>query len=355
MFMIRWLSVAGMLAALLSTGCGGGPGAEAAAPPQAAGKDCEAFFDPALLAQGEACQPRYGVHCPLLDDSAASGTGREIPYCEGVDIEEAEASAGRLGARYLVLSPHARQPSVVYLGLHWRNAGAERFVNLLRMQELVKARNVLVVVPNAPGLHVADVQSWPTSGQADQVEAHVALLDAVLDDVAERHDSDGLPLYVAGLSNGGIMTARYACACSDRVDAAMVVAGTLGVQELDLCRFEHPVGTVQVHGTQDPVVPYAGTLSTASVQAMFEKFVALNACGTERQTARSADGRLTIDYDGATVCSHGRRDYRVVVDGGGHSWPGMDMLYDLSPFGPLTRRFDATIQGFDLMTLAAGE
>lgn len=364
------LRALGLAAVVLLHACGGGDGGEtpiedggSGSPPDSVDskQGCQAFFDPELLAQGEDCTPKYGEYCPLLQDSGVENTRTEIPPCQGVDVAEYEASAGRLNSTYHVLSPSEGSPSAVYFSLAWRNASSERATNLLRLQELAKARNALVIVAGAPGASIGDIQSWPVSGLdqtlgvADTIAEYADYLDAILDDVAQNYGTAGLPVYMSGLSNGGVMVAHYICLRSSRIDAALIVASSVGNDQVAQCAFEHSLGTVQVHGTQDLLAPYHARLFMASVDDMYEKFTSLNRCAAERRTASVADEDLRVNFKGATSCNNARRSYLVVIDGGGHNWPGMDTLSDVNLSGPMTTEFDATLQGFDMLTLAAGE
>ena len=63
-------------------------------------------------------------------------------------------------------------------------------------------------------------------------------------------------IYVTGVSNGGGMAARAACELADRLAAAAPVAGGYGT--LPACRPSRPLPVLEVHGTGDGVVPYAG-------------------------------------------------------------------------------------------------
>lgn len=69
--------------------------------------------------------------------------------------------------------------------------------------------------------------------------------------------------YAAGFSNGGMMALSLACARPDVVAAALVVAGA----HTDPCRPHRPVPVMQVHGSDDEVVPYAGTAWSSFLSA----------------------------------------------------------------------------------------
>ena len=57
----------------------------------------------------------------------------------------------------------------------------------------------------------------------------VGYLDALVDDISQRPDVDPERIYMAGFSNGGMMTYRYACA-DDRIRGIASIAGTNACQ-----------------------------------------------------------------------------------------------------------------------------
>jgi polyhydroxybutyrate depolymerase len=85
----------------------------------------------------------------------------------------------------------------------------------------------------------------------------VAYLDAVIDDVSARYPVDPKRVFVMGLSNGGYMSHRYACDRASRVAAIVSQAGAMWA-DATRCKPSEPVAVLQIHGTDDELVPYDG-------------------------------------------------------------------------------------------------
>jgi polyhydroxybutyrate depolymerase len=85
----------------------------------------------------------------------------------------------------------------------------------------------------------------------------VAYLSAVIDDVATRYPIDPKRIWVAGISNGGFMAHRLACDRADKIAAIVSLAGSTWADP-SRCAPSAPVSVLEVHGTDDPVVPYDG-------------------------------------------------------------------------------------------------
>ncbi|MEW6166699.1 MAG: hypothetical protein AB1651_03230 [Pseudomonadota bacterium] len=334
----------------------------------AAAASCADAFDPAKLAAGQDCRPRAGTYC-----EAGDGLGvlqREPIPCDGVFVMQRSADAADLHSDYLVLGADSGEYEAILVALHYLQANAGTFVNVTRLTEIAKARKALIVVPQAPSVFTSVVDlgvggnllsRWPT-GSLEPIDAYVALVKAVVADARSAFNLPGVPAYAAGLSNGATMAYHLACRAPEQFSAILVVAGGLGAEILDNCQPARPVGTVVVHGTADLLAPYAGLpLLSASIPGIHSRFETLNGCSGSESTAAMpvrANDTMVVDFRYRTSCTSGRRSYLVTVASGGHNWPGGpasdSLLATLGLFGPHTMNFDATVQGYDLLRLAAG-
>jgi polyhydroxybutyrate depolymerase len=69
--------------------------------------------------------------------------------------------------------------------------------------------------------------------------------------------ADAKRIYVMGMSNGAMMTLRLALEMQPAPAAVAAVAGTMAAKS-DCTDAERPVSVLLIHGTSDPLVPYAG-------------------------------------------------------------------------------------------------
>ncbi|TNE91082.1 MAG: esterase [Deltaproteobacteria bacterium] len=152
---------------------------------------------------------------------------------------------------------------------------------------------------------------------------------AVIDDVAERASIDPSRVYVSGISNGGFMTQRMLCEHADRFAAGVSVIATMPTTLT--CAPSTPVPVRFVLGTEDPLVPWEGGEvaggdrgEALSADTAFAFWRAHNQCtgepvSTELPDADPEDG-TTARVERAQDCAAPTE--RVVLDGGGHTWPG---------------------------------
>jgi polyhydroxybutyrate depolymerase len=161
----------------------------------------------------------------------------------------------------------------------------------------------------------------------------VALMRAIFAEVGKHVNIDLRRVYATGLSNGGFMSYRLACEASDLFVAVAPSAGAVGTAaagsgisalttglttDLTGCSPTHKVSVLDIHGTSDPLVPYADQApSLALVQAA-------NGCSATQHAASvppSGGDTTCVSFTGCTSCPKVQIT-GCTVDGGGHCWFG---------------------------------
>jgi polyhydroxybutyrate depolymerase len=151
------------------------------------------------------------------------------------------------------------------------------------------------------------------SGRPDDVRFVRGLLDTLGGQVC----FDKNRVYAAGVSNGGGFTARLACEMSNRIAAIATVAG--GYADLPECKPDRPVSVLEMHGTSDTVVPYAGRDGRGGAKQYAADWAARDGC--RPQARRSRVATLTARYDWSP-CAAGTQVAHIAIIHGAHAWPG---------------------------------
>ncbi|WP_206370636.1 alpha/beta hydrolase family esterase [Solimonas marina] len=330
---------------------------------------CQSGFSPekaaADVADGtENCAPLAGTICPV--DADANLLQRDPIACDGVEYAEYTASTSDYTSTYYAIKASTTTSyDAIYVGLHYLLANKGAFTNIVRFQELAKARHVLVLVPQAPSL-TPGVQTsrWPSGTALDkgQVDPTITWLNQVVTDARSNYNIDSsVPIYVSGLSNGATMAYLYGCTYK-QVKAVLAVSSEITENSMTgRCTSSHPLGSVIVHGTNDTTTPYNGValLTTVSIPDIHTHFNSIDGCTATDDNVQMLnyvdDMTVTIDYTPADTCTY--RNFLVTIDGGGHNWPGSDRETNVGQlvFGSHTANFDATLEGYDLLRLAAGD
>jgi polyhydroxybutyrate depolymerase len=225
-----------------------------------------------------------------------------------------------------------QQPVPVVLALHGAAMNGPMMAVFSGLNDKADEAGFVAVFPNGTGV-AGLLLTWNAGGVAGKLAEDqpddVAFLAAVLDDLATVVNVDPKRVYAAGMSNGGMMCYRLAAELSDRIAAIAPVGGTMAIKARKRGR---PVPVIHFHGTDDKVVPFGGLgdrvprfLTFKSVEESIQVWVRKNRCPKTPEVAELPD---TAD-DGTTVTRktygpgrNGAEVVLVVVEGGGHTWPG---------------------------------
>lgn len=252
---------------------------------------------------------------------------------------------------YLVHLPptyDAAHPAPVVLIFHGAGMNARRMQQFSGLNAKADEAGFVAVYPNGTG--AGPFLTFNSGGVEWDVfrkqPNDVAFVAGLLDDLATVVHIDPQRIYATGMSNGAMMCYRLAAELSDRIAAVAPVAGTMADTE---AKPKRPVPVLHFHGTEDRLVPYGGPdqrvpkfLTFKSVEETVATWVKRNGCREEPQIEKLPD----IADDGTTVT---RKTYRgdnggevvlVVVQGGGHTWPGRQP--PLGMLGRSTRDLSAT-------------
>jgi polyhydroxybutyrate depolymerase len=183
-------------------------------------------------------------------------------------------------------------------------------------------------------------------GRGNEVD-DVAFILATVEEVHEREAFDRRKLYVAGASNGGMMTMRLLIDAPTAFAAAATFAASLPEGDVPRPSFGTPL--MMLNGTADPRVPWEGGSDTRPVEESVQFFVRAN--GSDPAAFREStlpdnqrDGCLVYSQ----VWSSPRGSAPAVVffrvEGGGHSIPDPTPEGPLSTAGPQCR----DVHGVDL-------
>jgi polyhydroxybutyrate depolymerase len=169
-----------------------------------------------------------------------------------------------------------------------------------------------------------NVGGWTIGSTVDDVGFTEALIDTLI----SNYNIDPKRVYSTGMSNGGFMSFLLACQLSNKIAAIASVTGSMTPEIYNNCNPQHPTPIMQIHGTNDPTVPYNGDTWTKSIDDVIAYWVSYNNCSTNAVKTDIPNSNTT---DGSTVelYSYKNGDKGVetqhykVIDGM-HTWPGTE-------------------------------
>ena len=210
----------------------------------------------------------------LLAGCAQAPVDRGATISAASDVTLNLMDVGGISRTYLVRLPEVVNPDrplpvlVVLHGAGGDGARAELATGFTADGDL---DDFIVVYPygtqaaNIPGELSWNAGACCGAPQREQRD-DVGFISAMLDEVIAQHPVDESRIYLAGFSNGGMLTYRLSCEMGDRFAAIAVVAGALNVTT---CRAPSPKSVLIIHGTADQTVPYDGGATNERTAARF--------------------------------------------------------------------------------------
>jgi polyhydroxybutyrate depolymerase len=243
------------------------------------------------------------------------------------------------------------RPYPVVLAYHGGGSNAEQMVHFCGLNEKADRAGFIVAYPNGTGPQERGALTWNGGNCCGYAVQHnvddVAFTRALLDDLAKVVKLDPRRVYATGMSNGALLVYRLASELSDRIAAIAPVAGPMGIAT---CSPKRPVPVIHFHGTNDDFAPFNGGTGAKSltgtnhysVDHSIRAWVKANGCKEEPVTVELPDQAK----DGTKVRKKtygggkdGAEVVLVVIEGGGHTWPGRQPLVKV--LGRSTRNVSA--------------
>lgn len=250
-----------------------------------------------------------------------------------------------LDRSYLFHAPVAGGDLV--LVMHGANDFAKRIAEATGWSRLADEEGFMVAYPEGHHPFLPRIsESWNAGHCCMQAlregRDDVGFIDAVVQDIAARHDVDRV--FLAGFSNGGMLAYRIAAEHPERVDAVGAVAASLwsgpeGGEPAWRPQALPRVPIMHIHGSADTVVPMQGGVGDSVADwdwaSMDDTLGAWAAAWNATSPESSSEGPVEVTrypVDGQDVVVGVRHDR-------GHSWPGSRVPFFLSDPEP---DYDAT-------------
>ena len=250
---------------------------------------------------------------------------------------------------YLLYAPPGQsgKPLPALVMMHGSGSTASQQETYSDFDAFARAHNLVVMYPQGIDKHWNDGRVIGHESMADDI----GFMKAMLAEVAAQGVIDPKRVYAAGISNGGFMVQHMACVMPDALAGIAVVAATQPVDAA--CPSPRPMPVIFFHGTADKFVPFAGgpiapqfgnrgsAISNAQAVAIWQK---RNGCGEAKRTqlsARDANDPMPVTVE-TYSCPAGRGLENVIVQDGGHTWPGAHQGWLATRIlGPVTSNINA--------------
>ena len=332
--------------------------------------------DEPASSEPESSAPPAADEPPVTDGFVIDGPARVRPACDTLPPGVSEFTLDVGGAvhdvRIFIPTTVVSDPAPVVLNWHGLGSNGPQQAVFSGYEALAEQEGFIAVHPT--GIDVLDDgrNSWQVSGfgAAELIELGVleptgniierddlAFVDALVADLVADWCGDPDRIYSTGMSNGGLFTSELVCNRADLIAAAVSVAGTT---HPDGCDPERAVPYLSFHGTDDNVVPYAGTGESTLVEVVdpdgffgqvmpdeFAEFAADAGCDPDPVRTEETPEVISYTYSG---CDDDVPMTFYEIVGGGHTWPDSPLAEQLASLGFFTDDINATVDGWAFMS-----
>lgn len=184
------------------------------------------------------------------------------------------------------------KPLPLLFNFHGFGGNATAFMNETNMRSLADSEEFILVYPQGTLLGIFPHWNTEPNSVGNKSSADdFGFIETLIDQLAINYQLDLDRIYACGFSNGGMFSYALACHKSNLFAAIGSISGTM----LDTdCAPEHPTAIINIHGTNDSVLPYDGNSSFNSVAS------ALNYWKTYNNTL-STPLLQTDEFNGMTI------------------------------------------------------
>jgi polyhydroxybutyrate depolymerase len=264
--------------------------------------------------------------------AVAAASLASMPLAQAVQAGEIVIDT-KDGSRTAIVLPAGEGPRPTVIVLHAELMTAELAVHFSGFAGPATKAGFTAVFPQGHLLRWHDGRTGGLDGPGD-----VAFLRALIARLVADRTSLPSHIYIAGISNGGIMSFTMACRAGNlfRGIGTVLAAMPAGIEPCN----PPPMPAVMINGTSDPLVPYdggkAGPFGVAgvlwSVRQTAELFVRRNGCAVSDAQEVPARG----SWDGTSVaeirwkeCSYHKPVTLYRINGGGHQIAGQPSHFSL--------------------------
>lgn len=217
----------------------------------------------------------------------------------------------------------------VVINMHGYGSNALEQEIYTQMDPVADKEGFIVIYPD--GINAAWNVGWSFGSTADDVLFTSDLIDYMVN----NYSVDKQRIYACGLSNGGFMSYYLACNLPNKIAAIASVAGSMVPANVGLCSTNVPMPVMQIHGTNDQVVPYTGLSPiSAPIESVVKFWVDHNGCQktptiTPFTDINTNDNTTSERYVYASG-KNGSEVQFIKVTGGAHTWPGAIIDIDVT-------------------------
>jgi polyhydroxybutyrate depolymerase len=248
------------------------------------------------------------------------GTPTPVPQPTAVDRGETIAQidgVARTIRLYVPSSYDSSLPTPLVINMHGLSADPNQQWALSGMSAKADEEGFIVAYP------LGRDNQW-YDGPGPRGDDDVEFIRLVIQNLQGRYNIDPKRIYATGMSNGGGMANRLACAAADLIAAIGPVSGAYNFWQA--CTPSRPIPVIAFHGLADKIAPFEGA-EHDNILPPIEEWAAAwaerNGCDPEPTETVEVE---SVTREAWGNCEQGADVVLYRIDGMGHYWPGSDLV-----------------------------
>ena len=209
--------------------------------------------------------------------------------------------------------------------LHGYTSTAVFHMRYTGFKEVSGKEGFIAIFPQGSILKSTGATHWNVGGWTlGSTSDDVGFIDDIIDFMTANYRIDTDRIYSTGMSNGGFMSYHLACNLSEKIAAVASVTGSMTLETYNSCEPDRPISIMQIHGSQDEVVPYRGNQTMKPIDEVMNYWRQNNRCNEVPEIQILPD--LTNDKLGGSQtsyvdCQNDTEITLYLLDGLAHQWP----------------------------------
>tara|TARA_Y100000739_G_C20578204_1_gene451397 strand:- start:199 stop:1098 length:900 start_codon:yes stop_codon:yes gene_type:complete len=244
-----------------------------------------------------------------------------------------------LARTYILHKPDnfAENSPLVFV-LHGFTSSATTIMTYSQMNQIADENGFMVCYPQGTALPSGETH-WNANLEMSSID-DIGFLHQLANKLQESYKINPKNTFVSGMSNGGFMSYTLACKKSNVFKAIASITGTMSGNDWLTCNPSNKIPIMQISGTDDEVVPWDGTMSTAygwggapHIIKVMDYWANLNGCDSvEKIDFADIDttDNSTVSLTKQKGSQYNNEVWLYTVTGGGHDWPGSFGNKDIS-------------------------
>lgn len=230
---------------------------------------------------------------------------------------------------YLPALYNGQTPRPVVFNFHGSGGAASSFEGYTRFKQVADTANFILITPQGLVLQPGNYSGWNNFTGVVNGPDDVRFVSDMIDALVKQYNVDTTRIYSAGWSNGGLMGYHLAWQLGHRIAAVGSVCGSMQDSMYFKLRPSRPMPIIEIHGTNDALVPYNGGLNGGlylmPVDSIMRYWVQYNGCDTTPTVTNlpninALDLSTVKRYNWANG-TNGTEVELLKITGGGHTWP----------------------------------